>query len=43
MENEGWEVDKRENNQRVQFFRETRKVMVPRREGQDGLSEVSLV
>lgn len=30
MESEGQEVEKREDNQWVQFFEETRKVIVPR-------------
>lgn len=38
MESERWEVDKKEDNQRVQFFKETRKGMVPRREVKDKMA-----
>lgn len=38
MESEGWEVDKREDNQRVRFFEETRKGIVPRTEVEEKMA-----
>lgn len=38
MEGEGWEVDKREDNQRFRFLEETRKGIVPRREVEEKMA-----
>lgn len=44
MERKGWGMSKREDNQKVQFFEETRKNSTQNTsERKDGLSEVGLV